>query len=131
MHYRPRPLRGSALLAGKKVLLIDRSQPTRDVRATVLRSHGIEVHTADSLQAARFLWQRDVYDLILIDVRKHLPGEALEFYEQIRGASSRERFAFLVGPPVYLSRTWPDEVSVHDASQGQWGATVRRFMEAA
>jgi hypothetical protein len=131
MYYRPPPLRGPAPLAGKKVLLIDRSQPTRDVRATVLRSHGIEVHTADSLQAARFLWQRDVYDLILLDVRKHLPGEALEFYEQIRGASPQERFAFLVGPPFYLSRTWPDEVNVYDASQGQWGATVKRFMEAA
>jgi len=129
--YRLPPLRGTPVLAGKTVLLIDRSQSALEVRASVLRSHGIEVHTADSVQAARFLWQPKVYDLILLNVRRHLPGEALEFYEQIRDASSRERFVFLVGPPVYLSRTWPGEVVVEDASQGQWGATVERFVAAA
>ena len=115
--YRPPPLRGQPVLANKKVLLIDRSQPTREARASVLRAHGIEVHEADSLQAARFLWQPNVYDLILLDVRRHLPGEALEFYEQIRTASPKEHFAFLVGPPVYLSRTWPGEVTEIDTSQ--------------
>jgi len=129
--YRPPTLRGQPVLANKKVLLIDRNQPTRDVRVRVLQSHGVEVHAADSLQTARFLWQPDVYDLILLDVRRHMPGEALEFYEQIRNASPNEHFAFLVGPPVYLSRTWPGEVVEVNASQGQWGATVRRFLTAA
>jgi hypothetical protein len=50
---------------------------------------------------------------------------------QIRTASPKEHFAFLVGPPVYLSRKWPGEVSEVDASQGQWGATVGRFLTAA
>ena len=75
-------------------------------------------------------WQPTAYDLILRDVRKHPPGETLEFYERTRDASPRERFAFLVGPPVYLSRTSLGEVSAHDASQGQWGATVRPFTDA-
>jgi hypothetical protein len=82
------------------------------------------------VQAARFLWQPNVYDLTLLNVRKHLPGEVLESYEQIRDASPRGRFGFLVGPPVYLSRTWPDEVIVGDASQGRWRATVVRFVAA-
>jgi len=130
--YRPPPLRGQPVFEGKTVLLIDRNQPTLEVRASVMRNHGVEVHEADSLEAARFLWQPNVYDLILLDVRRHLSGEALEFYEQITTASSnKERFAFLVGPPVYLSRTWPGEVTMVDASQGQWGATVRRFLTAA
>ena len=129
--YRPPPLRGQPVLAGKTVLLIDRSRPTREARASVLRAHGIEVHEADSLQAARFLWQPNVYDLILFDVRRHLPGEALEFYEQIRSASPKEHFAFLVGPPVYLSRTWPGEATLDDASQGQGRTTVGRFLTAA
>ena len=129
--YRPPPLRGQPVLEGKKVLLIDRNQPTRDVRVRVLQSHGVEVHSAESLRTARFLWQPNVYDLILLDVRRHLPGEALEFYEQIRSASPNEHFAFLVGPPVYLSRIWPGEVTVDDASQGQWGATDGRFLTAA
>ena len=129
--YRPPPLRGQPVLEGKIVLLIDHNQPTREVRASVMRNHGVEVHEADSLQAARFLWQPNVYDLILLDVRRHLPGEALEFYEQIKTASSKERFAFLVGPPVYLSRTWLSESIEVDASQGQWQATVGRFLTAA
>ena len=101
------------------------------MRVRVLQSHRVEVHTAKDLCGARFLWQPNVYDLILLDVRRHLPGEALEFYEQIRTASPKERFAFFVGPPVYFSRTWPGEVTEVDASQGQWGATVGRFLTAA
>ena len=129
--YRPPPLRGQPVLEGKKVLLIDPYQPTRDVRTRVLQSHGVEVRAAEDLSGARFLWQPNVYDWILLDVRRHLSGEALEFYEQIRTASPKEQFAFLVGPPVYLSRTWPGEVTTDGASQGQWGATVARFLAAA
>ena len=79
------------------------------------------MRAADSFSGARFLWRPNVYDLILLDVRRHLPGEALEFYEQIKTASPKEHFAFLVGPPVYLSRTWPGEVIEVDVSLGQWG----------
>jgi CheY-like chemotaxis protein len=127
--YRPPPLRGQPVLASKKVLLIDRNQPTRDVRVRILQSHGVEIDAAKDLSGARFLWQPNVYDLILLDVRRHLPGEALEFYEQIRNASPKEHFAFLVGPPVYLSRTWPSEGTEIVASQGP--TTVRRFLTAA
>ena len=129
--YRPPPLRGQPILANKKVLLIDRNQPTRDVRVRVLQSHSVEVRAAASLRTARFFWRPNVYDLILLDVRRHLPGEALEFYEQIRTTSPNEHFAFLVGPPVFLSRKWPGEVTEVHASQGQWGATINRFLTAA
>jgi len=123
--------RGRPKLAGKKILLIDRNQSTRDVRASVLRSRGIEVHAADSLQAARFLWQPNLYQFILLDVRRHLPGEALEFYEQIRTASPKEHFVFLVGPPAYLSLTWPDDVTAVEKEPRQWAETVKRFLAAA
>jgi CheY-like chemotaxis protein len=118
-------------LSGKRVLLIDSNQPTRDVRASVLRSRGVEVHVAESLRAARFLWQPNVYDMILLDVRRHLPGEALEFYEQIKDANPRERFAFLVGAPVYLSLTWPEELLTLEKEPQQWAEAVRRFMAVA
>jgi DNA-binding NtrC family response regulator len=130
--YRPPPLRGRPVLAGKKILLIDRGQATREVRAAFLRSHGVEVHEAEELSTARFLWQPNVYDLVMLDVRRYSPGDALEFYEQITDASPRQRIVFLVGPPTYLSLTWPGEVTaVDDASRGQWGETVRRFLAAA
>jgi CheY-like chemotaxis protein len=128
--YRP-PLRGRPALADKKVLLIDRFQATREARAAVLRSRGVEVHEAEEFSGARFLWQPNVYDLVMLDVRRYPPGETLEFYEQIKGASPRQQFAFLMGSPRYLSRTWPGEVAGDDVWRGQWAETVKRFMAAA
>ena len=118
-------------LYSKKVLLVDRCQATREVRAATLRRHGIEVHTPENLAGARSLWQPQVYDLILLDVRRQLPGEALEFYEHIKGKSPQERVAFLVGSPVYLSRTWPDEVKARAGEPPQWAEAVKRFLTAA
>ena len=118
-------------LRGKKILLIDRCQATRGVRAAVLRSRTVEVHEADELSAASFLWQPHVYDLVMLDVRRYSRGEALEFYEQIRAADSRQRIVFLTGPPKYVSRTLPGEAASGDTSRGQWAETVRRFLVAA
>jgi response regulator RpfG family c-di-GMP phosphodiesterase len=118
-------------LHGKRILLIDRCQATREVRAAVLRTHGVEVREAEEISAARFLWQPHVYDLVMLDVRRYSPAEALEFYEQITGASPRQQFVFLMGPPRYVSRTWPGEVAAGDTSRGQWGETVKRFLTAA
>ena len=95
--YQP-PLRGRSVLVGKKVLLIDRCQATCEARASVLQSHGVEVHAAADLSGVRFLWHPSVYQLIMLDVRRYSPGDALEFCEQIRDASPHERIAFLVGP---------------------------------
>ena len=125
------PLRGRPVLADKKVLLIDRFQATREARAAVLRSRGVEVHEAEELSTARFLWQPSVYDLVMLDVRRYSPGEALEFYEQIKGASPRQRIVFLTGSPKYLSRTWPGDVTAGGTSRGQWGETVKRLLAAA
>lgn len=129
MHHPP-PLRRS-VFDDKKVLLIDPHQCTRDVRASVLRSRGIEVDATDSLQAARSLWRPKLYDLILLAARGHLPGEALDFYVEIKHASPGERVVFLVGPPTFLSLTWPTEVMAIEKEPQQWAETVRRFVTAA
>src|SRR6266849_6999427 len=109
--YRPPPLRGRPVLADKKVLLIDRGQATREARAAVLRTHGVEVHEAEEISTARFLWQPHVYDLVMLDVRRYFPAEALEFYGEIMYRSPHEHCGFLLGPPKYRSRTWPAEVT--------------------
>ena len=129
--YRPPPLRGRSALADKKVLLIDRCQATREARAAVLRSHAVEVHEAEELSTARFLWQPHVYDILMLDVRRYSRAEALEFYEQIRAADPRQRIVFLTGPAKYVSRTWPGEAAEGDTSRGQWGEAVKRFLAAA
>jgi hypothetical protein len=52
-------------------------------------------------------------------------------YEQIKDASPRQRFAFFVGPPVYLSLSWPKEVMAAEKRPQQWAETVKRFVAAA
>jgi CheY-like chemotaxis protein len=128
--YRPAPLRGRSSLEAKKVLLIDLCQTTREVRAALLRDHGIEVHEVEELSDARFAWRANQYDLVMVDVRRYSPGETLEFYEQIRDAHPAQGFAFLVGPPNYISRTWPGDVSLEDSS-AQWEQMVQRYARAA
>ncbi len=91
------PLRGRSVFDGKKVLLIDPHQRSRDV---FLRSRGIEVDATDSLQAARSLWQPKLYDLIMLDARGYIPGEAFDFYFEVKHANPRVRVVFLVGPPT-------------------------------
>src|ERR1700694_5930313 len=129
--YRPPPLRGRPVFADKKVLLIDRFQATREARAAVLRSRGVEVYEAEEISSARFLWQPHVYDLVMLAVRRYSPAEALEFYEQIRAADPRQQFAFLMGSPRYLSLTWPTEGMAAEDEPRQWAETARRFVTAA
>jgi len=129
--YQPPPFRGRSVFDDKKVLLIDPHEHARDVRARVLRSRGIEVDATDSLQAARTLWRPRAYDLILLDASGHLPGEARDFYLEIKHATPRERVILLVGPPTYLSLTWPTEVMPAEKEHQQWAETVGRYVTAA
>ena len=129
--FQPPPLRGLSVFDDKKVLLIDPHQPARDMRARVLRDHSIEVHVAEDLSRARFLWRPKLYDLILLDVRGHLPGDALEFYVEVKHASPKEPFVFLVGPPAYLSLTWPTEIMAAEKEPQQWAETVKRLLDVA
>ncbi|MGH9502642.1 MAG: hypothetical protein ACRD20_07305 [Terriglobales bacterium] len=125
------PLHCRPVLAGKKVLLIDRCQATREARAAVLRSHGVGVQEAAEIPAARFLWRPNIFHLVMLDWRRYSSEEMLEFYGQIKNASPAQRFAFLMGSPTYLSPNWPAEITVDRDLRGKWGETVRRFMAAA
>ena len=80
---------------------------------------------------ARSLWRPKLYNLILLDARGHLPGEARDFYLEIKHASPHERIVFLVGPPTYLSLTWPTEVVPTEKEPQRWAETVRRYVTAA
>ena len=124
-------LGGRPVLADKKVLLIDRLQATREARAAILRSRGVAVQEAEELPKARILWQPNVFDLVMLDVRRYSPEETIEFYSEVKSASPRQRIVFLTGPPKYLSSTWPGELAPGDTSRGQWGETVKRLLAAA
>lgn len=97
----------------KNVLIIDGNEVMQKLRARVLRSRGVHVHTAKSVTEAKLLWVPDFFDLILLDVRQR-SKEAVEFWRTIRRQHPRQRISFLVGPPAYLSPTYADEVIARD-----------------
>jgi response regulator RpfG family c-di-GMP phosphodiesterase len=97
----------------KNVLIVDSNETMQKLRARVLRSRGVHVHTAKSVTEAEVLWVPDFFDLVLLDVRQR-SQEAVEFWRTIRRQHPRQRISFLVGPPTYLSPTCADEVIARD-----------------
>jgi len=97
----------------KNVLIVDGSEAMQKLRARVLRSRGVHVHTAKSVTEAALLWVPDFFDLVLLDVRQR-STEAVEFWRTIRRRHPRQRIRFLVGHPTYLSPTCAAEVIARD-----------------
>jgi CheY-like chemotaxis protein len=95
-------------MSTKNLLIIDGNEAMQQLRASVLRSRGVHVHTAKSVSEAELLWVPDFFDLVLLDVRQR-SKEAVEFWRTIRRQHG-QRIRFLVGPPAYLSPTCADEV---------------------
>jgi CheY-like chemotaxis protein len=86
----------------KRVLLVDTSRRTRDLRAEMMRKLGMEVDCAADISEARSWWRADLYSLVLIDVGNE-PRRRDEFCDDIRSANPPQQFAFLVGKPGYLA----------------------------
>jgi len=103
----------------KNVLIIDGNAAMQQLRAHVLRSRGVHVHTAKSVAEAELLWVPDFFDLVLLDVRQR-SEEAVEFWRTIRRQHPGQRIRFLVGPPTYLSPTCADEVIAGDEVREDW-----------
>jgi len=86
----------------KRVLLLDTSQTKRDLRADVMRKHGIEVDCAADVIEARCWWRADLYNLVLISVAGETDSRD-KFCMEIRSANPPQRIAFFVGGPQYLA----------------------------
>ncbi len=76
----------------------------------MLRERGVLVNVAKDARKAEGFWRRKAYDLVLVDVRQHLPGEVVDLTAQIKAQYPQQRIAFLLGPPLYMSENWPDEL---------------------
>jgi hypothetical protein len=101
----------------KNVLIVDGNEAMQKLRARVLTSRGVHVHTAKSVTEAELLWVPDFFDLVLLDVRQR-SKEAVEFWRTIRRQHPRQRMRFLVGPPTYLSPTCAEEIIACDEVPG-------------
>jgi len=94
------PIPGS--IKKKRVLLVDTSQPKRELRAEAMRRFGMDVDCAADIAEARSWWRAALYDLVLINMGKG-QGYRDKFCDDIRSATPPQRLAFLVGQPEYLA----------------------------
>ena len=120
----PQQSPNSFQMATKNVLIIDSNEAMQNMRAGVLRSHGVHVHLAKSVNEAELLWVPDFFDLVLLDVRQR-SQEAVAFWRTIRRQHPRQRISFLVGPPTYLSPTCADEVIARNEIPEDWVQRLR------
>lgn len=86
----------------KRVLLVDTSRTTRDLRSETMRKLGADVDCAADIIEARSWWRPKLYDLVLIhgDTGKALTDK---FCDDMRQAVPAQQIMFLVGKPEYLA----------------------------
>jgi CheY-like chemotaxis protein len=110
---------------GQRILLVGGDQFRQSLRASILRAHALQVDVARILADSRPLWQRHTYDWVFLDVHSRLPGEVMDFCEQLRRMAPRQRIAFFVGPPTYVSTKWPSEEITEDKRKEGRAAELR------
>ena len=113
----------------KRVLLIDASSRKRELRAEIMRRLGVEVDSAADIGEARCWWKVDLYDLVLINIENNR-GSRDKFCNDIRAAAPRQRFAFLVGKPEYLSNSPGPDVPTQEYAQDAPRADVKVALSA-
>src|SRR5882724_2980432 len=86
----------------KRVLLVDQSTASRDLRAETMRKLGMDVDCAIDISEARLWWRADLYNLVLLSVENG-SGVRDQFCTDIGAAVPPQHFAFLVGKPGYLA----------------------------
>jgi ActR/RegA family two-component response regulator len=115
---------------GKTVLLVDSDQRLGELRARRLRLYGITVYIASSIQEARVDLKMNSYDLVLLGTREN-PEAAIVFRREIRQQNPKQRVAFLVGPPRYLSFTFGRTVIPMPARSSNWADELKGHLASA
>ncbi len=107
------------------ILLIDANSERRALRKKIMATHGVEVIGAGDLTEASSIWQRDRYDMVLIDIRADRRG-CLAFRDEIKKDSAGQIVAFLVGKPNFVDLE-PMLGSYTAEEHGvQWGDAMRK-----
>jgi DNA-binding NtrC family response regulator len=101
------PIRGR-----KNVLLIDARQVMGEMRATILRNRGVDVDLARQISAARVLWNRNRYDLVLFDFRQDA-NLVDQLVTEIKTANPHQKVAFFVGEPNFWSLSPVSRTKAH------------------
>lgn len=86
----------------KRVLLVDSSRATRDLRSETMRKLGAEVDCAGDISEARCWWRPDLYSLVLMNVSASTT-QTQKFCDDMRRFMPQQQIMFLVGKPDYLA----------------------------
>jgi len=123
MHDRRKPsaANGSAKLC---ILLMDANSDRRALRTKIMALHAVEVVGVSNLIEARSIWNRDRYDMVLIDIRQDYHG-CLAWRDEIKKEKPTEIVAFLVGGPRYVDLEPLENSYVTEAYAAEWGDSVR------
>ena len=105
----------------KKVLLFDVNHRRRGIRAANLRLRGVEVVTAKDLAEAQLYWHEKCYTLVLLDGDS---TEVMDFSRELQSSDPKQRLAFFVGKPRYLS-----SLPALDAADTACDPTVATILE--
>lgn len=128
---RPPAVRAASLpTVTKHVLLIVTHSPKNNLRANVMRKHGLDVVCANHIADARMLWHPNTYDLVLFDLR-HENGAAVELCRDMKAESPKQLVAFLVGKPKYLSASPAAHELACDDAPKHYEETLRQLMATA
>jgi CheY-like chemotaxis protein len=105
-------------IAVKSVLLLDSNLRSRESRAKIMRHKGVRVDTVATPAAARVRLAAEKYNLILVDCGRD-PGTTESLVQEIKAKNSRQLVGFLVGSPLFISKT-----SSGDTSHRQPGPAI-------
>src|SRR5271157_3749191 len=107
------------------ILLMDSNSERRSMRRKIMAVHGVEIVGACDLTEASAIWQRDRYDMVLIDIRSDHRG-CLAFRDEIKKDSAGQIVAFLVGRPKFIDLEPLLGSYVAEALGSQWGDSMRK-----
>ncbi len=109
---------------------MDTNGERRALRKRIMALHGVEVICAGDLVEASSIWQRDRYDLVLIDIRTNHYG-CLAWRDEIRKEMPAQVVAFLVGGPKFIDVEPLLNSYVPEEYGAQWGESMRSAVRDA
>lgn len=106
------------------ILLLDENSERRASRTRIMALHGVEVIGAASLAEAASVWDRNRYDMVLIDIRRDYWG-CLAWRDEIKREKPLQKVAFLVGRPRYVDLDPLENSYVAEQPGMEWGDSLR------
>jgi hypothetical protein len=107
------------------ILLMDTNSERRTLRKKIMALRGVEVIGASDLLEASSIWQRDRYNMVLLDIRMDYRG-CMALRDEIKKEDPQQIVAFLVGRPNYVALD-PSLGSYLVEDHGmQWGDSLRK-----